>query len=261
MAADGNSSRDSVKLEVSHQEDRGVATPPSRDKEIDVEEADDTFDKDIDHGFLPSEIKRITRKIDRRLIPILSAMYCISLIDRTNLSLAQAANNFAMRTTLGLAYGQRYTIVTVIFFVPYIILEVPCECEIQVKVIGMRADCHTAQVGLRKFGARWWLGTAVILWGIVMMCMGFVRTWNALAGLRALLGVFEAVLFPGAAFLIACWYPRKQMALRNTAFYVMSVVVSGLSATLAYGLSQMHGTAGKEGVSTCSAGHRYHVPG
>jgi sugar phosphate permease len=56
-----------------------------------------------------------------------------------------------------------------------------------------------SQLGLRKFGARWWLGLSCIIWGIVMMCMGFVKTDTALIGLRALLGVFEATLFPGAA--------------------------------------------------------------
>jgi len=81
--------------------------------------------KNIDHGFDPHQVKKIIRKIDIRLIPILSAMYCISLIDRTNLSLARAANNVAMDHTLELTKGQRYTIATLIFFIPYIILEIP----------------------------------------------------------------------------------------------------------------------------------------
>lgn len=78
-----------------------------------------------DYGYDPVMLKKIVRKIDLRLIPILSAMYCISLIDRTNLSLARAANNGAMHIALGLHIGQRYSIATLVFFVPYIILEVP----------------------------------------------------------------------------------------------------------------------------------------
>ncbi|TXT05348.1 uncharacterized protein COLE_06668 [Cutaneotrichosporon oleaginosum] len=185
--------------------------------------------RNIDEGFDPLVLKRIIRKVDLRLIPILSAMYCISLIDRTNLSLARAANNKAMDTRLQLSIGDRYTMATVMFFPPYILLEMP------------------SQIGLRKFGARWWLGTSVILWGIVMIGMGFVTTWNQLTAVRAILGVFEATLFPGAAYLIACWYPRKEMAVRNVAFYVISIVVSGLSATLAYGLSTLHLRNGLEG--------------
>jgi hypothetical protein len=58
-------------------------------------------------------LKKIIRKVDLRLIPILSAMYCISLIDRTNLSLARAANDKAMDTKLQLSIGDRYTMVSV----------------------------------------------------------------------------------------------------------------------------------------------------
>lgn len=80
-----------------------------------------------------------------------------------------------------------------------------------------------------------------------MIGMGLAPTWTVLAGLRALLGAFEAVLFPGATYLIACWYPRKQMATRNSYFYITSIVISGLSSALAYGLSQLDGRQNKNG--------------
>ncbi|EKD01752.1 hypothetical protein A1Q2_03989 [Trichosporon asahii var. asahii CBS 8904] len=184
---------------------------------------------DIDEGFDPKEVRRIVRKVDLHLIPILAAMYCISLIDRTNLSMARSANGKLMNKELSLDQGNYYSVATMIFFIPYIILEIP------------------SQLGLRKYGVRWWLATAVILWGIVMMCMGFVKTPQQLIATRALLGIFEASLFPGAAFLIACWYPRKSMALRNTAFYFTSTAIGGMSSILAWGISQMNGTANMAG--------------
>lgn len=48
-----------------------------------------------------------------------------------------------------------------------------------------------------------------------------------MGAMRALLGIFESCLFPGAAYLIACWYPRKQMARRSAAFYITSIAVGG----------------------------------
>lgn len=56
------------------------------------------------------------RKIDYRMLPILGLMYSISLIDRTNLGLALVAG---MQKDLGLAIGNRYTVVVMIFFVAY----------------------------------------------------------------------------------------------------------------------------------------------
>lgn len=115
---------------------------------------------DIDEGFDPAEVKRVTRKVDWRLIPMLILMYAISLIDRTNLSVARTANNNKFDEELGTGgTNNRYSIITLVFFVPYIIFELP------------------SQFGLRRFGARIWLGSAVVLWGIVMRTSSSSRSW------------------------------------------------------------------------------------
>lgn len=82
-------------------------------------------DVDIDEGFDPEFVKRTMRKVDWRLIPILSLMYLVSAMDRANLSLARAANQKQMDKDLRLDIGNRYSIATLAFFIPYIILEVP----------------------------------------------------------------------------------------------------------------------------------------
>ncbi|TXT07696.1 uncharacterized protein COLE_04620 [Cutaneotrichosporon oleaginosum] len=169
------------------------------------------------------------RKVDWRLIPILIAMYTISLIDRTNLATARAANKVKMDREIGTGSGQRYTIITLTFFIPYIILEIP------------------SQIGLRYFGVRNWLSAAVLLWGVIMICMGFAPNWNTLAGLRAVLGVFEAALFPGCAYLLSCWYPRRSMAKRNVLFYTSSAVLGNFATIIGYGFSLMDGTRGLSG--------------
>lgn len=38
--------------------------------------------------------------------------------------------------------------------------------------------------------------------------MGFVHDWKVLTVLRALLGIFEAGLFPGCVYIIGCWYKQ-----------------------------------------------------
>jgi hypothetical protein len=80
---------------------------------------------DIDHGIDPTVLKRLRRRVDLRLIPILSLMYFISLVDRTNLAIARAANNVYMDKELELNVGDRYSLITCIFFVPYILFEIP----------------------------------------------------------------------------------------------------------------------------------------
>lgn len=82
------------------------------------------LDGNIDHGYDPAFVKKAMRKVDWRLIPPLIAMYCISSIDRKNVSLARAANNEAMQKELQLG-TDRYNIITLMFFPTYIIFEIP----------------------------------------------------------------------------------------------------------------------------------------
>lgn len=76
-----------------------------------VERIDDTtaypIDSNVsesDHEFTSDEQKRIIRRIDRRLVTTLGFMYCVSLMDRTNLGFANIAG---MSTELVLI-GERY---------------------------------------------------------------------------------------------------------------------------------------------------------
>lgn len=100
---------------------------------------------------------------------------------------------------------------------------------------------------MRRFGARFWLGGATLFWGITELCMGFVKTWQQLAGLRALLGAFESALFPGAAYLLACWYPRRYMASRNTIFYMTAACLGSITTPLSYVYALLHKTGGISG--------------
>lgn len=96
-------------------------------------------------------------------------------MDRTNLGIAAVAG---MVVDLDLI-GARYNIISLIFFISYVLLQPP------------------ATVVLRKLGPRVFLPTITLLWGATMICFGFLQTWTQMVGLRIVLGVFEAGFFPG----------------------------------------------------------------
>ncbi|KAG8931508.1 hypothetical protein FRC02_002633 [Tulasnella sp. 418] len=172
--------------------------------------------------------RQTIRKIDLRLIPILSLLYAFSLIDRTNLGLIRVAG---MDRALGLSIGNRYSIITLLFFVPYIIFELP------------------ANIYIRKVGVSLFLGTIAVLWGAITLASGFVKNWQSLAGLRVLLGFLEAGYFPACAYLISLWYTRREIQTRMAFFYMFSLLAAGFSPILSYGISQMHGRSGVAGWS------------
>jgi len=70
--------------------------------------------------FSLAEQRNIIRRVDRRLVLTLGFMYCVSLMDRTNLGLAVVAG---MGVDLMLT-GPRYSIIVLVFFITYVILQV-----------------------------------------------------------------------------------------------------------------------------------------
>ncbi|ORY76877.1 major facilitator superfamily domain-containing protein [Leucosporidium creatinivorum] len=167
--------------------------------------------------------RKTLRKVDRRLLIILGALYAVSLIDRTNISVARVAG---MARDLELGVGERYSIISAIFFAPYVVFELP------------------SNILMRKIGCRVHLSAIVILWGAVMLGMGFIKTWEQLAVCRVLLGLLESGFFPGCVYLISCWYTRFETQKRMAVFYLTSMVISGFSQIIGYGMSLLGGTHG-----------------
>jgi hypothetical protein len=57
------------------------------------------------HYFTPEEQKKIIHRLDRRLVVVVGVMYCVSLMDRTNLSNAAIAG---MNKELDMDVENRY---------------------------------------------------------------------------------------------------------------------------------------------------------
>ncbi|KAL8773147.1 MAG: hypothetical protein Q9209_001823 [Squamulea sp. 1 TL-2023] len=84
--------------------------------------ADNDHDDDIHLHFPPSRERRLLAKIDLRVIPVLSILYLLAFLDRTNIANASV---FGLQEELGLADSAKYNTALTIFFVPYIVFEIP----------------------------------------------------------------------------------------------------------------------------------------
>ncbi|KAH8889037.1 MFS general substrate transporter [Thozetella sp. PMI_491] len=164
-------------------------------------------------------------QIDYRLVPVMGILYLLAHIDRGNIGNAKIEG---MDKDLGLV-GNQYNIASTIFFVPYIIFEIP------------------SNIVLKKVRPSIWLSILIISWGIVMTCMGVVQNYNGMVACRIFLGLCEAGFFPGAVFIVTSWYPRHQVQERLAIFYTASAFSGALSGLLAYGISAMNGLRGLAG--------------
>lgn len=122
---------------------------------------------------------------------------------------------------LGVLIGtvSRYSVVTLVFFTTYVVFQPP------------------ATIIVRKLGPRIFLSVIVVLWGAVMLGMGFVNDWESLAALRVVLGILEAGFFPSCVYLLSTWYTRYDVGKRYSCFYILGSLASACAGILAYGVS------------------------
>ncbi|SPO06785.1 related to permease of the major facilitator superfamily [Cephalotrichum gorgonifer] len=166
------------------------------------------------------------RKVDWHLMPMLMALYLIANLDRANLGNAKIEG---LETDLGMT-GTDYNICNMMFFIPYILCEVPAN-----------------SILVRFSRPSIWLSIIVTAWGIVMTCSGFCQNFAGLVVCRVLLGVFEAGFFPGAVYLISQWYPPHMTQFRMSMLYSAAAMSGAFSGLLAAGFAQMAGLANYNG--------------
>jgi len=143
-------------------------------------------------------------KITVRLIPFLFVLYVVAWLDRVNVGFAALQMNADLgfsEAAFGFGSG--------VFFVGYCLFEVP------------------SNLILARIGARLWISRIMITWGVISVCMMFVRTPTTFYILRFLLGAAEAGFFPGAIYYLSQWYPAAHRA-RAIAGFMTAVPVSGL---------------------------------
>ncbi|KAI0356824.1 MFS general substrate transporter [Trametes cingulata] len=175
----------------------------------------------------PEEEKRLWRKIDMRLIPIMTLLYLVSYIDRGNIGNAKLQG---LLTQLDLN-GQRYNIALTMFYLFYCIFNIP------------------ANLVLKKFRPSRWIPGMALAWGIAATLTGLVKNYPQLVGVRICLGAAESGLSPGIYYMLSMWYPRHMLQWRFGLFWGGATFSGAFSGLLSYGISFMSGTAGLLGWS------------
>lgn len=97
---------------------------------------------------------------------------------------------------------------------------------------------------IKKLRPSIYLSTLMFIWGIINMCMGFVKNYGQLVGLRFLLGVFEAGVLPGIIYVTSMYYKRHEYQKRMSFFFCSTVVAGAFGGLLAYAIAKMGGAQG-----------------
>ncbi|KAI0485285.1 major facilitator superfamily transporter [Xylariaceae sp. FL0804] len=170
--------------------------------------------------------RRVIRKVDWRLMPMLVFLYLITYLDKTNIGNAKIEG---LLDDIHIS-GQQYSIALSIFFIPYILAEVP------------------SNMLLEKFKRpSTYMGIIVVGWGIVMTLTGLINNFSGLTATRFFLGLFEAGFFPGAILLVSKWYVPNETQTRIALLYSSAASGGAFSGLLAFAISKMDGVAGLAG--------------
>lgn len=171
--------------------------------------------------------RRVLRKLDWHLLPFVSLLYLLSFLDRTNIGNAKVAG---LTTDLKLT-GLQYNLCSAIFFIPYCFFEIP------------------SNMAMKFLKPSRWIPLIMFCWGIVMVCMAFVKDFSGLLAARIFLGLAESGLFPGVTFYLCLWYPRGAQAQRMSLFLSAATVAGAFGGILAFGIEKMDGVGGLHGWS------------
>ncbi|RHZ54299.1 hypothetical protein Glove_428g50 [Diversispora epigaea] len=156
--------------------------------------------------------KKLLKKMDSRLLPMVTLIYLLSFLGRVNLGNAKLAN---LESDLGLVDNQ-YNWALSIFFLGYILFEVP------------------SNLILIKTKPSIWIPSIMIAWGAIMTIMAFVKDFMQLMLARFFLGTFEAGLFPGIIFYLTLWYKRSEQTYRISLFFSGATISGALSGLFAF---------------------------
>ncbi|EAS30499.1 MFS transporter [Coccidioides immitis RS] len=170
--------------------------------------------------------RRLMAKIDLRLLPVLCVLYLLAFLDRVNISNAVI---FGLREDLNIVSGTQYNTALTIFFVPYILFEIP------------------SNILLKKLRPHVWLSVCMFLFGLVTLCQGLVKNYAGLLVTRFFLGLFETGMFPGCFYLMGMWYKRSEAQKRFSFFFSSTTLAGAFGGLLASAIGKMDGLSGYRG--------------
>lgn len=88
----------------------------------------------------------------------------------------------------------------------------------------------------------------VCVWSCISAATAGANSYSHLVIIRFFLGIAEAPFFPGAFYLLSCWYTRKELGLRTAVLYSGLVLATAFSGLIAAGIfSGLDGARGLAG--------------
>ncbi|CAG9996109.1 unnamed protein product [Clonostachys byssicola] len=173
-----------------------------------------------DEAWTDEEEKRLRRKIDWRLMPVLCLTYMLQYYDKAMLS--QAAL-FGLRQDLGLLTGDRYAMSAAIFYLGFIVGAYPS------MMLAQRYPIERVASGI------------VTVWGVCLILTVVCKDYRGLYTQRFFLGFLESGISPMFMMIVGSFYKKNEQAMRMGIWYSCTGYVSIISPLVNYGFGLING--------------------
>lgn len=175
---------------------------------------------DLEHMLADGEtMRKLVRKVDWTLMPLLCGTYLLQYIDKQSLSYAAVFDLFESTNTS----SSQYSWLVSLFYFGYLFAEWPAS------YIAQRLPTGTV------------ISTSIIIWGSLLMLMTACHNFTGLAICRFLLGCFESMITPVFMMIVGQWYRRPEQSARAGAFYCFNGVGASVGGILFFAVGQAKG--------------------
>ncbi|WPK25151.1 hypothetical protein PUMCH_002454 [Australozyma saopauloensis] len=160
--------------------------------------------------------KKVLRKIDFFLIPLIGLLYAFQFMDKTTTSYA-AVMGFKKDFHM---VGTMYSWCGSAFYLGYLLFEFP------------------ANALLQRFPLSKTISAFIVLWGMILCLHAVPTNYAGIITLRVVLGMLESAVTPAMVLLTSQWYKQEEQFLR-TAFWFscngLGIIIGG---GIAYGVAE-----------------------
>ena len=154
--------------------------------------------------FTAADNKRVLRKIDLVILPILLTVYFLQALDKATLSYASVFNLITDTNLVGTQYSWLGSIV----YLAQLIMQ-PILAWLLIRL------------PIGKFSS-----TMVLCWGITLACMAAANNFGGLLAARFMLGAFEASIAPAFLAVTQMWWRRREQTVRVASWYAMNGITN-----------------------------------
>ncbi|KAJ5635895.1 uncharacterized protein N7484_009208 [Penicillium longicatenatum] len=161
------------------------------------------------------EAKRVRWKIDKRIMPMIFAIYCLQLMDKNSLSYAAI---MGIKEDANLTSSQYSWLGSLVYF-GYLGGDIPATYLMQ-------------RVSLSKY-----LSIMCMIWGVIVALHAVCRDFSSLAAVRFFLGAIEVSTVPVAIYITGAFYTKEEQVTRVALWYTTSgwaAVFSGFISWVMY---------------------------